>query len=167
MHSVLAPMLFSSADCYPQQRWREPEVAAPPSDLLRHADPLLARMCAAYRRHGGLVLAEEAWATGTRGAAPGIAHLARCIVERRVVHFYGNGGSWLPLFQFNRSDMTVKPALQSVLSELDSAYDRWEVAQWFVSPHCELAQRMPVEVFATDPLAVAQAARLDRYVANG
>jgi hypothetical protein len=163
MHHVLDPMLFSSADRYPQQRWHEPVAVAPPSALLRRPDPLFDAMCSAYRDHGGLVLAQDAWAN----CPPDTARLARCMVEHRVVHFYWSADTWLPLFQFNRSDMSVKPGVQLVLSELKNAYDSWEVAQWFVSPHTELAGRMPVAVFESDPQSVAQAARMDRYLANG
>lgn len=120
-----------------------------------------------YQQSGGLALAEEILAMLDGKCSPDIARLARWIVERHVVSFYCNSDTWIPLFQFNRLDMSVRPELAPVLAELNNVYDRWDLAMWFAKPNAALADRSPVRVFATDPTEVLHAARLDRFIANG
>jgi hypothetical protein len=144
----------------------EPTALRPRSAWLSDPDPAFAAVCDAFSSHGGMVSADHAWATFEHNRDPDVARLARWIVERRVVHFYWNDDTWLPLFQFDRHDMTVKPTLQPVFAELNNVYDRWTVAKWFALPHRALGGCTPVAVFAADPHAVWTAAKRDRCVAN-
>jgi hypothetical protein len=102
-----------------------------------------------YRASGGLARRQEVAAEFSRlGLA--LATLARQLAYQQVISFYWQSQVWLPLFQFNRSDMSLKPGLWRVIDELQCLHDRWELANWFVRPHPLLAQRTPVESFECD-----------------
>ncbi len=135
--------------------------------LQLRAEPRFTAVLEAYQQSGGLALAEEILALLDAKFSPDIARLARWIVERQVISFYWNADTWIPLFQFNRLDMSVRPELAPVLAELNPVYDRWDLAMWFARPNAALVNRSPVQVFSTDPVEVLHAARLDRFVANG
>jgi hypothetical protein len=62
--------------------------------------------------------------------------------------------------------MTRRPELSQVFAELTPVYDPWELASWFAQANPWLAQRIPADMLYTDPSAVLQAARADRFIAN-
>lgn len=131
------------------------------------ADAAFVALLQAYRCSGGLARADDVAALLEHRRGPFIAVLARSIVERRVISFEWQAQTWLPWFQFARPDPLPEPALAAVLAELTAVYDGWELACWFVRPNSALAGRTPLQVRATDPAALLQAARVDRYAANG
>lgn len=137
-----------------------------PEDAVRGLpERQFAAMLGSYGHSGGLVRADEALALFRFEHGPDVALLARWIVARQVVSFYWHAETWLPLFQFRRSDMSVRAELRPVFAELNSVFDRWELATWFAWPNTALADRAPAQVLASDPVAVLEAARLDRFVA--
>jgi len=92
--------------------------------------------------------------------------LANWIAEREVIGFEWQSRTWLPIFQFNRFDMTRPPALGQVLAELIPVYDPWKLANWFAQPNPWLADRVPADALEQDPSAVLEAVRADRFIAN-
>lgn len=96
-----------------------------------------------------------------------ISVLARWIVGRAVVCFEWRATTVLPIFQFDISDMTIRPQVSEVLRELRDTFDDREVAQWFALPNDWLGGRAPVDMLRTDPAAVLDTARADRYIARG
>jgi hypothetical protein len=93
--------------------------------------------------------------------------LARWIVERRVVSFGWHGEYLVPMFQFDRADMTVRRPVSAILDELDGTFDDWDLATWFALPNTWLDDEAPVDVVLRDPHATLQAARADRFIARG
>lgn len=102
---------------------------------------------------------------------PGVARLARWIVERQVVSFEWQSDTWLPLFQFNRPDLSIRAGLVRILAELNDVYDPWEMAHWFARPNSSLDHASPADVLRVDSdaslAAVVQTARTDRFAAMG
>ncbi len=72
----------------------------------------------------------------------------------------------MPLFQFDLADMSLRPAAASVIGELSGAFDELDLAAWFAEPNAWLANAAPMDALESDPLAVLQAARADRYIAR-
>ena len=136
---------------------------APPG----HADHQFAGLLDSYRSSGGLARADELLALFSCRGGPDVGTLARWIVERKVLSFEWQSETWLPLFQFNRFDMTPQPQLATVLAELAWIYDPWELANWFVQPNASLAERTPADAVRADLSLVLRAARADRSIANG
>ena len=120
----------------------------------------------AYRSSGGLARDNELITSSRRRCGLNTGTLARWIAEREVIGFFWQSRTWLPLFQFNLPDMTLAPALGQVLAELIPVYDPWELANWFSQPNPWLADCVPAEALEPDPLAVLQAARVCRFIAN-
>ena len=131
------------------------------------ADGRASEVLRAFRRTGGLVGGDElTFLLRVRTSQP-ISMLARWIVERRVVSFGWHGEYLLPMFQFDRADMTMRRPVSAILVEFDGTFDDWDLATWFALPNAWLEHVAPVDALAHDPHAVLQAARADRFIARG
>jgi len=138
-----------------------------PSCWTADADARASEVLDAFRRTGGLVSGDElTFLLRGRNSQP-ISMLARWIVNRRVVSFGWHGEYLLPMFQFDRADMTVRRPVAAILDELEGAFDDWDLATWFALPNTWLADDSPVDLLWLDPRAVLQAARADRFIARG
>lgn len=133
----------------------------------RSADDQFIAMLGSYRCSGGLARAQEVLALFKRRCGSDLATLARWIVKGKVISFEWQSELWLPLFQFNRIDMTPQAGLGQVLAELTSVYDAWGLANWFSQPNPWLAERTPAETLLLDATSVLHAARSDRFIAAG
>jgi len=121
----------------------------------------------AYRSTGGAARGEEV-ARLLEGHHQGdYLGLARRIVAREVFGFKWRSSLWMPMFQFDPHDLSVRSELRQVLAELSCAFDGWELAAWFVEGNTWLAGRRPVDTLYTDLPAVRDAARADRFIAAG
>ena len=130
------------------------------------SDDQFVAMLNAYRGSGGLARDKELLSSSRRLCGFDASTLANWISGREVVRFFWQSRTWLPLFQFNSLDMTRAPALGQVLAELTPVYDDWELANWFSQPNPWLADCVPAEALEPDPLAVIEAARVCRFIAN-
>jgi len=124
-------------------------------------------MLRGFRDTGGLVRGDEVADMLQRLSGHDLSQLARWIVTREVLSFQWRSELWVPLFQFNLSDMSLKDAAQRVSAELAPAFDAWNLSYWFVQPNSWLHDKSPVQLIGSDPSAVFQAARADRFVAMG
>ena len=133
----------------------------------RVEDKQLIAMVHAHRRTGGLATSDEVVRILRRRSNQPISMVARWIVTRSVVSFVWKSQTLLPLFQFDLSDMSLCRGTSEVVQELSGAFDDWDLATWFARPNSLLHGAAPVDLIATDPAAVLQAAREDRFVALG
>ena len=124
-------------------------------------------MVRVYQRTGGLARSDEVLFLLRRHTSQALSRLARWIVEQRVVSFEWQGQRMLPMFQFDVADMAIRPGAAVVLEELSGTFDDWELAVWFAEPNSWLQGRIPVDTLGVDPGVVLDAARADRFVANG
>ena len=131
------------------------------------ADARAREVLHAFQQTGGLVSGHEATFLLRGRTSQPISMLARWIVERRVVNFEFHGEYLLPMFQFDRADMSVHRDVVAILDELDGTFDDWELATWFALRNGWLQDRSPVDVLPLDPNAVRHAARADRFIARG
>jgi hypothetical protein len=93
--------------------------------------------------------------------------LARMLGAHEVFGLRWRGTFWIPIFQFDLIDLSVKPAPQTVRNELGRCFDDWELASWFTSPNLWLQGRTPVDLLDSDSPSVLEAARADRFVVEG
>lgn len=123
-------------------------------------------MLGSYRCNGGLARAQEVFTLfkSRHGADP--ATLARWIVRRSVISFDWQSKVWIPLFQFNRSNMTLHPGIIQVLAALNPVFGPWELANWFSQPNQWLNHCSPADTFSVDEPAVLRAACADRFIAD-
>jgi hypothetical protein len=132
-----------------------------------HSDHQFVAMLDSYRDSGGLARAQEVAALLKRRCGGDLATLASWIVNQKVICFEWQTKIWLPLFQFNRLDMTLQPGLGQVLAQLRPAHDTWRLANWFAQPNAWLRNRKPAIMLGLDRSAVLNAARAEQLIANG
>ena len=156
---VLNRSMFSPA---PEAEYRNDSYA--PQE---HTDRQFVDMLNSYRDSGGLARSQEVAALLKRRGGCDLTTLAGWIDNKKVISFEWQSKIWLPLFQFNRIDMTLQPGLSQVLAQLTSGYDGWELANWFAQPNRWLGDRTPAAMLGLDPSAVLNALRADRLIANG
>ena len=86
------------------------------------------------------------------------------IVAREVIAFDWRGELWVPLFQFDLADMSLRPEVRQVARALESSLDSWGIAVWFSAANARLDERAPVELLVEDPAALI--ASVDTALAN-
>jgi hypothetical protein len=131
------------------------------------ADQQFVEMLHSYRDSGGLVRSQEVLALFKRRKGPNATRLSSWIGERDLICFEWHSQAWIPWFQFNETEMTLRPELSQVFAELAPHYRPLELASWFAEPNPWLEDRLPVDAFESDFPAVLNAARADRFVVNG
>ncbi len=127
----------------------------------------VAGVLSAFRRHGGLARGDDIADRLRQLHGTNLSALARRIVARELICFEWHGELWLPLLQFDWVDMSLQPAIRQVAAELAGVFDAWEVCCWLAAPNSSLGDRAPLDVLESDPIAVLQVAREDRFVARG
>ena len=123
----------------------------------------------AYRSTGGAARGEEV-ARLLEGHHQGdYLGLARRIVAREVFGFKWRSSLWMPMFQFDLSQVSVRPNANArrVLTELAGEFDGWALALWFAQPNHWLHGAMPVDLLGASLPEVLEAARSDRFIAAG
>ena len=121
----------------------------------------------ALRPTGGLARAEDIGAWLESRGSGNLMSLAAHFGHGELFSVDWNDADWLPLFQFERHSLRVRPAIRQVIKELGDVFDGWSLATWFVTPtHC-LGGRCPVDLLDTDLPGVLRAAQTDRFVATG
>lgn len=130
-------------------------------------DSLFIALLNAFRSSGGLqrlsalqAIRSSSWDDDVIEALP-----AR-VADRSVLGITWNREAWVPNFQFDGHGATKLPAATAFL-ELTPSHDPWELAAWFVTPSTWLQHVRPIDLLEMAPTRVLEAARADRYVANG
>lgn len=133
-------------------------------------------MLGSYRGNGGLARAEHVLSSLSRRGVADLSSMARWIVECRVISFDWQSEIWLPLFQFDPVDMSLRPEVAPLIAEWDGLLDARELAQWFARPNGWLGELSPAEVIAAhagrflrddDFAELLNAARADRFAVAG
>jgi hypothetical protein len=138
--------------------WRDEEAAQSAESL---------HLAGALRVRGGMLPADEvAWRMRPHYDQP-ISQLARWIVTRAIVVVPSGSFTFVPMFQFDPTRMTLRVEVSAALAELVPVFDDLEVAGWFVEPNRWLGGLAPVESLGQGSVALLQAARTDRYIATG
>ena len=130
-------------------------------------DSLFIELLNGFRSSGGLqklsalqAIRRNPWGDDVIEALP-----AR-VADRSVLGITWNRETWVPGFQFDGHG-AIKQPTAAVALELAPSHDPWELATWFVTPSTWLQQVRPIDLLEMAPARVLEAARADRYVANG
>lgn len=131
----------------------------PPRGLpLPSLDTAFVELQEAFRASGGLARGESLAQRMSLVGPGGYIDLARRIVGGQLFSFQWHEDFWLPMFQFEPVRLTPREAPRRVLAELRGALDGWGIAQWYVTPLCQLAGRTPLAVLDSDLPALLAAA---------
>ncbi|MEP7101972.1 MAG: hypothetical protein ABI781_15785 [Burkholderiales bacterium] len=126
-----------------------------------------AALLAAFRATGGTARGDDVARLLEDHGLGDFIGLAKLIAKGDVFGFEWRSVLWIPMFQFELRDLSVKRATQQVLAQLGSGFDGWSCAAWFARPHSCLNFQAPVDLLATRLADVLQAARTDRFIALG
>jgi hypothetical protein len=85
--------------------------------------------------------------------------LAHQIQTGQVFCFEWRGRQWVPMFQFDAEDLSLKIGAQRVRAALPSTWDDWMLATWFATPNGALLDRCPADMLDVDVNAVMSAAQ--------
>jgi hypothetical protein len=120
-------------------------------------------MLAAYRSTGGIERgADLAWLLDEYpDMGPG--SLASLVMSGEVFGFEWRDTFWVPMFQFDQRDMSVKQGPKQVRLALDMEFDRWALSAWFAQGNGCLRGKRPVDVITPNLSAVVAAACMDRH----
>lgn len=121
----------------------------------------------AFRASGGIAGTDRVTALLAARTDQPISLLARWIVGREVLSFEWNGGTMLPMFQFDPATLSPRPEVTAVIREFGSTFSDWEICLWFARPNAWLGRVAPVDGMLADARALHDAARADRYLARG
>ncbi|MDB5826037.1 MAG: hypothetical protein JWQ73_257 [Variovorax sp.] len=121
-------------------------------------------LLAAYRPSGGLARGSEVAIRAASTRPDSMAGLEQCLEQRLLVSLDWHSALWLPLFQFDRSDMSLRNEVQRACAELRGVMDDWELAAWFVRPQCALHHCSPLHVLDAEPELVVEAARREHFL---
>ena len=124
-------------------------------------------MHAAYRASGGLARGDDLARLFEDRRCGDFISLAGLITAGEIFSFDWHRSFWVPMFQFELRDLSIKPGPRQVLAELARAFDGWSLAIWFARPNSCLNGHRPVDLLDSDLPAVLDAARTDRFVALG
>lgn len=124
-------------------------------------------MFRAYRSAGGVARGDEVASLLRRHSDEPVCLLAHWIISREILSFRWRSRTYIPMFQFDLSRMSVRPGVRQVTTELLRVFDDWELAHWFVQPNSWLAGAAPVDAISRDLLTVVQAAQADRFAVMG
>ncbi|MDP4076365.1 antitoxin Xre/MbcA/ParS toxin-binding domain-containing protein [Acidovorax sp. A1169] len=93
--------------------------------------------------------------------------LARLIAAGDVFGFEWRSTLWIPMFQFDLHNLSVRRSVRLILAELGNGFDGWARAAWFAAPNSWLQQRKPADLMSSELTDVLSAARADRFIAVG
>jgi hypothetical protein len=120
-----------------------------------------AQMSAAYRASGGLVRGDDLVHAMAAHRNGDYLWLARLIVSHEVLSFDWNDSHWVPMFQFQTPELSMRPELHQLIKDLYVELDGWSLAVWFAAPNPALNGRAPVDQLACDLAGVQRAAHAD------
>jgi hypothetical protein len=127
-------------------------------------DTLFTELLAAYRHSGGLARGSEVALRVANRRSDGTAWLEDCIERRTLVSLDWHSGLWLPLFQFEPSDMSLRNEVHRTCTELCGVMDGWDLAVWFIRPQRLLQHCSPLQLLDSDPERVFEAARREHFL---
>jgi hypothetical protein len=122
-------------------------------------DARFVEMLRAFRRSGGLAREPEVLdrieaCSSPRWRPDGLGGTVVCFEWGRHL--------WLPWFQFDPADMSLRPGPASVIAELSPLFDGWRMARWFAQPNMWIGDARPIDMIDECMASVLGAARADR-----
>lgn len=127
----------------------------------------LAAMRAAYRDSGGMARGDDLDRLLEDQQPGDFVGLGRLIGAGEVFGFEWQREFWVPMFQFDLRDLSVKSGAQHVQAELVDELSGWALAAWFVRSSSWLGNRRPVDLLDSELAEVLGAARTDRFLLLG
>lgn len=116
-------------------------------------------MLAAFRATGGTARGDDLARLLVEHQCGDFVSLARCLAAGKLFCFQWRGCTWIPMFQFELADLSIKSSPHRVRDELPARFSGWAQAAWFARKHDSLDGHRPVDMFGSDFSRVIDAAR--------
>lgn len=116
-------------------------------------------LLAAFRETGGTAPAEIVGRLLEEHRVGGAVSLATLIDTGQVFGFRWRDNLWIPMFQFDPDQLSLKTGAHGVRAALPAAWSAWKVASWFAAPNARLDGRTPAAAIDDELDAVLQAAQ--------
>lgn len=126
-----------------------------------------AMLQAAYRSTGGIAHGDDLARLLADHPCGDFVSLARLIISGEIFGFERHETFWVPMFQFDLRDLSIRGVLQKVFDSLPAKIDGWILAVWFAQRNHGLNHSRPVDLLDSNLPAVMEAARADFIVAAG
>lgn len=123
-------------------------------------------MRSAYRASGGIARGDDL-ARLLGGHRSEFASLAGFLAQSAIFGFDWHETFWVPMFQLDLRDLSMRPGPLRVITVLAPVFDGWSLAVWFAQRNSWLQGRRPVDLLDDELADVLQAAGADRYIAAG
>lgn len=160
------PVRESPPPGYPSASIGEPDTATDDSIGTAPTSPGFAALLAVYRASGGTARGDDVARLLEDHRLGDFVGLTRLIASRELFGFEWRDSLWIPMFQFDLRDLSIKRATRSVLMELGTGSDGWAKAAWFARTNPCLGGRRPVDLMEIDLSEVLGAARVNRFMAQ-
>jgi hypothetical protein len=121
---------------------------------------------AAYRASGGVARGDDLARLLDDLAPPDPTRFDGLVDDGTVFGFDWRGALWVPMFQFELADLSVRLHPLQVRAELEPRFDAWQVAVWFARRNPSLGSLRPVDLVNAQLPWVLSAARIDRQSAD-
>lgn len=118
-------------------------------------------MLAAFRATGGTARGEDLARLLAEHHRGDFVSLARCMASGEIFSFCWRGCTWIPMFQFELKDLSVKHHPLEVREALPAMFSGWAQAAWFARAHDLLDGCSPVDLLDSDFPRVMHAARCE------
>ena len=132
----------------------------------RPSDNGFVTLLAACRATGGIARASDLAGMLADRHRGDFSCLARLIASGAAFGFEWHDMFWVPMFQFEPADLSVRLVQRRVLAELAPEFDGWLLATWFARRNAGLDDRRPLDMLDSDLAGVVRAARADGRAAR-
>jgi hypothetical protein len=120
-----------------------------------------AAMLGAFKPSGGIARGDDVASLLEQRGRGDFVTLARLIVSAQLLGFEWQHTFWIPMFQLDAGEYSIKPGPRQVMAELGGR-DGWTRARWFASPNSWLHGGTPVDLLDSRLPDVLSAARSER-----
>lgn len=131
------------------------------------SDRALDAMREAFEASGGLARSDDLARLLKIQERLDIVRQAKLIVANGAFGFEWHRTLWIPMFQFDARDLSIKAGPRKVVALLGTGFDGWTLAAWFSRPNAWLHGHLPVDLLDSHLAEVNEAARADLSVSSG
>jgi hypothetical protein len=116
-------------------------------------------LCESFRATGGIARADDLARLLEDFQCGNFASLARRIASHEILSFSWRGMHWVPMFQFDLRDLSLRPGPQQLLEACGTKCDGWALSCWLATPSDELGGEPPLDILDTDFVGLCAMAR--------
>jgi hypothetical protein len=102
-------------------------------------------LCEAFRATGGIARADDLARLLEDFQCGNFASLARRIASHEILSFSWRGMHWVPMFQFDLRDLSLRPGPQQLLEACGTKCDGWALACWLTTASDDLDGEQPLD----------------------